>query len=81
MVTFCVPTVDYDLRSFSDISSCATPVCRQVSMTTDSNTNWTALGIALSLSQMNSASSVYCHVTTKNYYSLSQMNLAIYACS
>ena len=46
MVTFCVPTVDYDLPSLSDISSCATPVCRQVSMTTDSNTNWTALDIA-----------------------------------
>ena len=49
MVTFCVPTVDYDLPSLSDISSCATPVCRQVSMTIDSNTNWTALDIALFL--------------------------------
>ena len=45
MVTLCVPTVDYDLPPLSDKSSCATPVFRQVSMTTDSNTNWTALDI------------------------------------
>ena len=57
IVAFCVPTVDYDLPSLSDISYCASPVCRQVSMTTDSNTNWTALDIncSLPLSQMNSA--------------------------
>ena len=47
MVTFCVPYCTlYDLLSLSGVSSSATPVCRQVSMTTDSNTNWTALDIA-----------------------------------